>query len=301
MHAIQSKLPRAAYGILLTAAGSTRIQWQNGAVVPAVTLNAMATNGGAGEASHPVLTAETMTARSGKYTTRTDDGFAVLIPAYQETESISSTLEELLEFLPLDGEAIVGAADTSENGVRIKGENCLTGKQALSGGDRRVRVCAGGGLSEAVGNAARMSRHDLVVVMDADGQHDPAVVGKMISRLREGFDVCVGELTQDGKPWYRVALTFLSSLLARLRMPLRTKGLRFPQSGFFATRRSLLVEALERIGPYDSKPLTAVLMLRPLSVSAIRTTLRSRMAGRSKVSWRIIASDALFLTRRCGR
>ena len=37
-------------------------------------------------------------------------------------------------------------------------------------------------------------------------------------------------------------------------------GLRFPQSGFFATRRSLLVEALRDIGHYDSKPLTAVLI-----------------------------------------
>ncbi len=227
--------------------------------------------------------------------------FSALIPAYQETESVANTIVELLEFLPPDGEVVVGAADTLPDGAQIEGANSPTGQEVLSVGDQRVKVCDGGGLSEAVRNAASVAQHHLVVVMDADGQHDPAVVNTMISLVNEGHDVCVGELSQDGKPWHRIALTYLAALFARLRMPHRTKGLRFPQSGFFATRRDLLVEALGEVRPHDSKPLTAVLMSKRIKATSIQTTLRARTAGQSKVGWRIIASDARFLLRKCGR
>ena len=228
-------------------------------------------------------------------------GFSVLIPAYQETECIAGTLAELMEILPIDSEVIVGAADSLDGGVRVTGKESPTGLQALTVGDPRVNVCDGGGLSEAVRNAARLASCELVVVMDADGQHDPAVLNRMISLLRVGNDVCVGELDQTGKRWYRVALTYASSLLARLRMPRRTRGLKSPQSGFFAARRSPLTEALADVGPHDSKPLTALLMSKQLKSVGVRTKLRSRTGGESKVSWRIIVSDARFLLRRCGR
>ena len=226
--------------------------------------------------------------------------FSVLMPAYNETDVIGTTLDELLEHLPSDAEVMVAAADRAEGSV-VRGKDSPTGRRALAGGDSRVRVCDGGGLAEAVRNAAHAARHELVVVMDADGQHDPAVVQEMVSALANGYDLCVGELEQQGKRWYRMALTRTSILLTRLRMPRRTRGLRFPQSGFFGTRRLVLVEALEGMAPHGFKVLIAVLMSRRLRATGVETVIRDRVAGESKLNWRTITSDTRLLLRKCGR
>lgn len=226
--------------------------------------------------------------------------FSVLMPACNEEEVIGLTLTELLPHLPEDGEVVVAAADRMGQQM-LKGDDCPTGRTALQSEDRRVKVCEGGGLTEAVRNAARAARHDLVVVMDADGQHDPAAVGEIVSALAEGYDVCVGELEQRGKQWYRMALTRTAILLIRLRMPRRTRGLRFPQSGFFGTRRLILAEALEGLPSDGFKVLVAVLMHRRLRATGVHTVIRDRTAGESKLNWRTIAVDTRLLLRRCGR
>lgn len=231
---------------------------------------------------------------------RADAPLSVLIPAYNETAVIELTLTELLTYLPPTAEVVVAAADRKGEQL-VRGEASPTGCKALEIGDPRVRVCHGGGLTEAVRNAALAARHDLVVVMDADGQHDPAVVSEMVSALTSGYDVCVGELEQQGKQWYRMALTRTAILLTRLRMPRRTKGLRFPQSGFFGTRREILADALQGVAPNGFKVLIALLMHKRLRVTGVHTVIRDRMGGESKLNWNTITTDTRLLLRRCGR
>lgn len=226
--------------------------------------------------------------------------FSVLMPALGEEAVIGLTLTELLPHLPDNAEVMVAAADRQGDGL-TKGASCPTGRTALDVGDHRVKVCDGGGLTEAVRNAARAARHDLVVVMDADGQHDPAVLEEMVSALADGYQVCVGELEQQGKEWYRMALTWSAILLTRLRMPRRTRGLKFPQSGFFGTHRSLLTEALDGLAPDGFKVLIALLMHRRLRVTGVHTVIRDRTAGESKLNWLTIITDTRLLLRRCGR
>ncbi len=226
--------------------------------------------------------------------------FSVLMPAYDETAVIHLTLAELLDYLPGEAEVVVAAADRIE-GALVRGAASPTGRKALAVGDRRIRVCDGGGLTEAVRNAALAARHDLVVVMDADGQHDPAALEQMVSALGSGYDVCVGELEQRGKQWYRMALTRAAILLARIRMPRRTRGLRFPQSGFFGARRLQLAHALQGVSPNCFKVLIALLMSKRLRSTGVHTVIRDRSAGESKLKWSTITSDTRLLLRRCGR
>lgn len=233
-------------------------------------------------------------------TSRPETPFSVLMPAYNETEVVGLTLIELLDYLPENAEVVVAAADWS-GGTLVRGKASPTGQRAIGVEDDRVRVCEGGGLTEAVRNAALAARHDLVVVMDADGQHDPAVVAEIVSALANGYDVCVGELQQQGKEWYRVALTRAAILLTRLRMPRRTKGLRFPQSGFFGTHRTILEEALRGLAPNGFKVLIALLMHKRLRATGVPTVIRDRLGGESKLNWSTITTDTRLLLRRCGR
>ena len=78
------------------------------------------------------------------------------------------------------------------------------------------------------------------------------------------------------------------------------RGLRFPQSGFFGTRRLILVEALEGLAPHGFKVLVALLMHRRLRVTGVHTVIRDRLAGESKLTWNTITTDTRLLLRRCG-
>ena len=226
----------------------------------------------------------------------TAEAFSVLIPAYDETETIRSTLTELLQTLPRGCEVVVAAADSDGRSGRFS----PTGRAASLVGDCRVRVCDGGGLTEAVRNAARHARHEVVVVMDADGQHDPRLVGDLVGGIEEGYDISVGETRRvDKYSWYRDVLTGLSIALTRLRMPLRTRGLRFPQSGFFATRRCLLVDAVERVNGRCYKVLVALLMSKRLKAVGVDTTIRPRTGGVSKLAWEVVWADLRLLLRKC--
>jgi glycosyltransferase involved in cell wall biosynthesis len=48
------------------------------------------------------------------------------------------------------------------------------------------------GNGAAIKRGARAARGDTLVFMDADGQHDPALVDRLLQRLGEGFDMVVG-------------------------------------------------------------------------------------------------------------
>ena len=70
----------------------------------------------------------------------------------------------------------------------------------------------------------------------------------------------------------------------------------YPLSGLFATRRSLLVDALTGVSPHGLKALLPVLAASPEGrIREVPSVLRERDAGVSKLSWRIIRADLLTL------
>ena len=48
------------------------------------------------------------------------------------------------------------------------------------------------GNGAAIKAGARAARGDTLVFMDADGQHDPALIGRLLARLESGYDMVVG-------------------------------------------------------------------------------------------------------------
>ena len=228
--------------------------------------------------------------------------FSVLIPAYNETETIGVVLSELLPLLPENSEVVVAAVDDhpTDPNRRVGGDECPTGQMVLSVGDRRAKTCHGGdGLIGGVLNAAENASFEMVVVMDGDGQHDPNIIGKMIETLQSGeVDVVVGATDPLHKKGWRKGLTWTAVALMKSRMPTRTRGLQFPQSGFFATHRQCLVEALRAVRPFGYKALYALLMHRKMRTVEIPTVLRRRVGGASRIRLKVITSDARLLLKK---
>jgi len=113
---------------------------------------------------------------------------SVILPAKNEAEGLRRTLPRLRELLP-EAEVIVvddGSTDetatvASEHGVRVLGSPYSMGNGA------------------AIKRGARAATGDVLVFMDADGQHDPGHIGQLLAKLAEGYDMVVGARDASGQ------------------------------------------------------------------------------------------------------
>ena len=106
---------------------------------------------------------------------------SVIIPAHNEARALPATLRGVREQSP-DAEVIV-VDDGSTDG---------TGDLAAEAGVRVVRHTHRSGNGAAVKSGARVALGRVLVFLDADGQHDPRDIPRLLARLAEGADMVVG-------------------------------------------------------------------------------------------------------------
>jgi len=113
---------------------------------------------------------------------------SVVIPARNEAESLRKLLPRLSELLP-DAEIVV-ADDGSTDDTRAVCE-------AL--GARVVSHPYGKGNGAAIKSGARAARGQVLLFMDADGQHDPADAQRLLEQYASGYDMVVGARDADSQ------------------------------------------------------------------------------------------------------
>ena len=107
--------------------------------------------------------------------------FSIVIPAKNEEEGLAWFLPSLRERYP-EAEVIVVNDGSTDSTVQVCEE---AGVQVISHPYSK-------GNGAAVKTGARAATGDYIVFMDGDGQHDPADVERLLSRMSEGFDLVVG-------------------------------------------------------------------------------------------------------------
>ncbi len=161
---------------------------------------------------------------------------AVVIPAYRAAATLPGVLARARRALP--GAALIvvddGSGDGTEAAAREAGARVL--RHARNEGKGRALAS---GLAAAVGGAA-----DIVVTLDADGQHPPEAAPRLVEPIVAGAaDLVVGARARGGRdgaggamPAGRRATNWLSSALVS-----RAVGFPVPdsQSGFRAMRREV--------------------------------------------------------------
>lgn len=111
----------------------------------------------------------------------------ILLPAYNEEESIGRTIREIKELHP-DVEILViddGSTDT-------------TRQQAIDAGATVMKHPHNIGNGAAVKTGLRYAGGDWIVLMDADGQHKPADISKLL-QYRDQYDMVVGARSKGSK------------------------------------------------------------------------------------------------------
>ena len=117
---------------------------------------------------------------------------SVVLATYNEVEGIAPMVQQLLSQLGQDGgpllEVIVVDDDSPDGTAQVV--------RQLSRQDPRVHLllrCDRSGLSSAIRDGLLSASGELAVVMDADGQHDPAVVYAAVTLLeQQGLDLVAG-------------------------------------------------------------------------------------------------------------
>ncbi|MFT4241109.1 MAG: glycosyltransferase family 2 protein [Acidovorax sp.] len=106
---------------------------------------------------------------------------SIVIPAKNEAEAVGSVVQRVKALLPA-GEIIVvndGSTDDTE-------------AVASQAGARVVSHPYSKGNGAAIKTGAREATGDVIVFMDADGQHDPADILRLLERIEQGHDMVVG-------------------------------------------------------------------------------------------------------------
>jgi glycosyltransferase involved in cell wall biosynthesis len=200
----------------------------------------------------------------------------IVMPALNEEESLPATLKELREVV-----------DNVDILVIDDGSTDATAEVASRAG----AVSAQLPFTLGVGGAVRVGLHyaqrngyDRAVVIDADGQHDPAGITALLEALDHGADMAVGSRFAAGTDDYSVgrtrrqAMRFLGAIVRALT------GQRFSDvtSGFRAFDRPV-IELLAREYPveYLADTVEALLIVRyaGFRVDEVPISMRPRAAG----------------------
>lgn len=112
---------------------------------------------------------------------------SIILPAKNESVSIKYLIETLRAvFLRHDlyvlTEILVINDGSTDNTVQL----------AEAAGARVIHHPYSKGNGAAIKTGARAAKGDILVFMDADGQHDPADIERLLARLEEGHDMVVG-------------------------------------------------------------------------------------------------------------
>jgi len=171
---------------------------------------------------------------------------SIVIPAKNEATSLQNIIPLLREIKP-DAEIILvndGSTDTTQAVCSDAGVKCITHPYSMGNG-------------AAIKSGARAATGEILVFMDADGQHRPEEIQSLLDKLDEGYDMVVGARSRSGQASIgRLAANSLYNKLASWMTGHPVKDL---TSGFRAVRADKFREFLHLLPNGFSYPTTSTM------------------------------------------
>jgi glycosyltransferase involved in cell wall biosynthesis len=204
---------------------------------------------------------------------------SVVVPTYNEADSIAQLIAELAAAAPWREIIVVddGSVDNS-------------GAVAAAAGARVLRHPYNKGNGAAVKTGIRHALGDWILIVDADGQHQPADATRLVQHLGE-YDLVVGARSAASQA--TTARRLGNHLLNQLASYLAQRDIPDLTSGFRAARRRHLLEFLHLLPNGFSTPTTTTLAFLRAGYNVRFEAVEARVrTGASKI--RLASDGATF-------
>lgn len=229
---------------------------------------------------------------------RAKEKLGLVIPTLCEAENIAGLIDQVrsvLDPLGISYEILVVDDDSSDGTGAIV--------SALAHKDPRIRLLVRKGtrgLSGAILYGWQHTDASLLGVMDADMQHPPELLPKLISAVQHGGDLVIGSRYTEGGELGRwnPMRKFLSTAAVWVTLPIQPSHMRAkdPMSGFFMVRRDCLPKAaLQKSG---FKLLLEILVRGHFrSIKEVPFAFGLRYRGASKANFKVAWDYGRLLAR----
>ncbi len=201
----------------------------------------------------------------------------VIVPAWNEQATVAAVVAELLDSVP-GADVLVVDDGSTDSTAQVAAR---AGAQVL---ELPINLGVGGAMRAGYTYAMRRG-YDLAVQVDADGQHDPREIPRLVETLRsEGADIVigarfagVGDYTARGPRWWSMRL--LASVLSRVcgtRLTDATSGFKL------SNRRAITLFAGNYPAEYlgDTVESLVIAARSGLVVRQVGVAMRPRAGGR---------------------
>lgn len=171
---------------------------------------------------------------------------SIILPAKNEAEGLRRTLPALRNEFP-DAEIIVvddGSTDDTAAIANANGATVLSSPYSMGNG-------------ASIKRGARAATGDILIFMDADGQHDPAHIIELLAKLDAGYDMAVGARGKGGQA--NAGRGFANAFYNKLASWMTGHKVLDLTSGFRAVRASKFREFLHLLPNGFSYPTTSTM------------------------------------------
>lgn len=230
---------------------------------------------------------------------------SIVTVTYNERENINlliDVIENIFQKIKVKGEIII-VDDNSPDGTgklvikknkKYKNINLITRKEKL-------------GIASAYKKGVDNAFGDVIVLMDADFSHPPAVLSQLINYAKQGY-ICCGSRylggTKFSSDFLHVVGTYMLNLW--IRLVLKT-GIKDNTLGYVSIKRNMLDKILNIGAKAGIKPFDKILYQTPIillgkslgfSIKEIKAPYKERSYGISKLDsikgFKIVFNDILY-------
>lgn len=172
--------------------------------------------------------------------------FSVVIPAKNEAASIENLIQGLVTSYPQAEIVLVDDGSTDKTANLAKDAGAMVIQHPYSKGN-----------GAAVKTGARHATGEILVFMDADGQHNPADIQRLLDKMREGYDMVVGARQKGSQA--NIGRGLANKFYNKLASYVTGQKVEDLTSGFRIVKRSLFLNFLSLLPNGFSYPTTSTM------------------------------------------